>query len=71
MVNVGYFAPQDEPASANTPVYVLAHASCEAAEATRAAFSADPERQAAPDASQVDVPSFRRSSACSDSSGVR
>ncbi len=45
MTNVGYFSPQDSPLSENTLIYILAHDSREAAEASWAAFRADPEWQ--------------------------
>jgi hypothetical protein len=43
MTSVGYWLPQDAPASANTLVYVLAHPSRDAATKNWAAFRADPE----------------------------
>ena len=45
MTNVAYFAPQDAPLSANTLIYVIAHASREQAARNWAAFRADPEWQ--------------------------
>ena len=54
MSNVGYWVPQDSPAHENTLVYVISHASREAAKATWAAFMADPEWKKVSDASQVD-----------------
>ena len=45
MTNVGYFSPQDAPLAENTLVYLLAHDSREAAEASWAAFRADPDWQ--------------------------
>jgi len=39
---VGYWAPEDAPASDNTFVYILAHPSREAAKQHWAAFQADP-----------------------------
>ena len=45
MSNVGYWVPQDSPAHETTLVYVISHASREAAKANWAAFSADPEWQ--------------------------
>jgi len=45
MTNIGYFSPQDSPLSENTLIYILAHDSREAAEASWAAFRADPEWQ--------------------------
>jgi NIPSNAP len=43
MTNVVYLAPTDAPLSQNTLVYLLAHQSREAAKASWAAFSNDPE----------------------------
>ena len=43
MTNIAYFVPQDTPLAENTLIYVLAHDSREAAAASWAAFSADPE----------------------------
>ena len=43
MSNVGYWVPQDSPAHESTLIYVISHASREAAKANWAAFSADPE----------------------------
>ena len=43
MSNVGYWVPQDNPAHENTLIYVISHASREAAKANWAAFGADPE----------------------------
>ena len=43
MTNVGYFRPQDSPLAENTLIYLLAHESREAAEASWAAFRADPD----------------------------
>jgi len=45
MTNVGYFSAQDAPLADNTLVYLLAHDSREAAEASWAAFRADPDWQ--------------------------
>jgi hypothetical protein len=45
MTNVAYWTPQDSPAKDNTLVYVVSHASREAARANWAAFIADPEWQ--------------------------
>ncbi|MDP6994020.1 MAG: NIPSNAP family protein [Woeseiaceae bacterium] len=56
MTNIGYFVPQDAPLAENTLIYVLAHDSREAAEASWAAFIADPEWQAAYQASTSDGP---------------
>jgi hypothetical protein len=54
ITNVGYWVPQDEPNSANTLVYIIAHDSREAATASWAAFGADPEWQRVSRESQVD-----------------
>src|SRR4249919_804088 len=43
MSNVGYWVPQDSPAHESTLIYVISHASREAAKANWAAFGADPE----------------------------
>jgi len=45
MTNIGYFRPQDAPLAENTLIYLLAHDSRQAAEASWAAFRADPEWQ--------------------------
>ncbi len=45
MTNVGYWTPHDSPAKDNTLVYVISHASREAAKKNWAEFSADPEWQ--------------------------
>src|SRR5712664_1116428 len=42
MKNLAYWTPLDEPAKSNTLIYVLAHASREAAAASWKAFQADP-----------------------------
>ena len=54
MSNVGYWVPQDSPAGETTLIYVISHASREAAKANWAAFIADPEWKKIADASQVD-----------------
>jgi hypothetical protein len=54
MSNVGYWVPQDSPAHESTLIYVISHASREAAKANWAAFNADPEWKKISDASQVD-----------------
>ena len=43
MANVGYWTPQDAPASQNTLVYILAHRDREAAAKSWQAFRDDPE----------------------------
>jgi hypothetical protein len=45
MTNVAYWTPQDSPASQNTLIYVISHASREQAKKNWAGFSADPEWQ--------------------------
>ncbi len=54
MTNVGYWTPQDEPLSANTLIYVLAHPSREEAEQSWRDFSRDPEWQSVAEESQRD-----------------
>jgi len=54
MSNVGYWVPQDSPARESTLIYVISHASREAAKANWAAFVADPEWKKVAEASQVD-----------------
>ena len=41
MTNIGYFRPSDSPLAENTLIYLLAHDSREAAEASWAGFRAD------------------------------
>jgi hypothetical protein len=53
MKSVGYWVPQDAPASANTLIYILEHPSREEAKANWAAFQADPEWQKVANESQV------------------
>ncbi len=43
MKNICYWTPLDDPAKSNTLIYVLAHASRDAAAASWKAFQADPE----------------------------
>jgi hypothetical protein len=43
MKNVGYWVPEDSPAKESTLIYVISHASREAAKQNWAAFGADPE----------------------------
>lgn len=45
MTNIAYWVPQDAPASQNTLIYVIAHASREAARQNWKEFGADPEWQ--------------------------
>lgn len=54
MTNVGYWIPQDAPASENTLVYILAYPSREAAKQSWSAFRADPEWQKVVAESQKD-----------------
>jgi hypothetical protein len=54
MTNVGYWTPLDAPASENTLIYVLAHASREAAKKSWDDFRNDPEWQAVAKASEAD-----------------
>lgn len=54
MKNVGYWSPTDAPASDDTLIYILEHASRDAATASWDAFRADPDWQAAYQASQRD-----------------
>jgi hypothetical protein len=54
MTNIGYFSPQDGPLSENTLIYLLAHDSRKAAEASWAAFRADPEWQSVAEETQRD-----------------
>ena len=53
MTNVGYWVPQDAPASQNTLIYVLAHESRDAARKSFDAFRADPAWVKAREASEV------------------
>ena len=45
MTNIAYWVPQDPPLHENTLIYVIAHASREAAKKNWQAFGADPEWQ--------------------------
>ena len=54
MTNVAYWTPQDSPGKDNTLVYVVAHASREAAKKNWAEFIADPEWQKVAEESQKD-----------------
>ncbi len=45
MTNIGYFRPQDSPLAENTLIYLLAHDSREAAEASWAGFRSDADWQ--------------------------
>lgn len=54
MTSVGYWTPQDEPLSENTLIYVLAHASREAAQESWSNFRTDPEWQRVAEESRRD-----------------
>lgn len=54
MTNIGYFTPQDAPLADNTLIYLLAHDSREAADASWAEFLDDPEWKKAAEESQRD-----------------
>lgn len=56
MTNVGYFVPQDKPLGDNTLIYVLAHASREAATKSWADFRNDPDWVKAKADSEKDGP---------------
>jgi hypothetical protein len=56
MKSVGYWVPQDAPAKDNTLIYVIAHASRDAAKVSWANFAADPEWKKVSAESQVDGP---------------
>ena len=53
MESVGYWVPQDPEKSKTTLIYIITHASREAAKANWAAFSADPEWKKVAAASEV------------------
>ena len=54
MTNVGYWTPQEAPLAENTLVYILAHDSREAGQASWDAFRADPEWAQVSEESQRD-----------------
>src|SRR5712692_1961297 len=54
MTNIGYWTPQDAPASENTLIYIIAHESRESAKKSWDAFRADPEWQQVQKASEAD-----------------
>lgn len=54
MTSVGYWTPQDSPASENTLIYILAHDSREAGKKHWAEFGQDPEWTAVAKASEAD-----------------
>lgn len=53
MKNVGYWVPQDAPAKDNTLIYIISHASRDAAKKSWADFQADPEWKKVSAESQV------------------
>jgi hypothetical protein len=53
MKNVGYWVPQDAPARDNTLIYIISHASRDAAKKSWADFGADPEWKKVAAESQV------------------
>jgi hypothetical protein len=53
MKNVAYWAPMDDPQKSNSLVYIIAHASREAAVANWKAFGDDPEWQTVRNASEA------------------
>jgi hypothetical protein len=54
ITSIGYWIPQDSPASNNTLIFIVAHASREAAAKNWKEFGEDPEWQKFAKASQVD-----------------
>ncbi len=54
MAHVGYWVPQDSPAASNTLIYIVSHASRDAAQASWEAFRADPEWQRVAEESSQD-----------------
>ena len=54
MTSIGYWVPQDAPASQNTLIYIISHQSREAAKKNWADFGADPEWQKVSAESQKD-----------------
>ena len=53
MTNIGYWVPTDEPRSKNTLIYILAHASRDAAKKSWDGFRSDPDWIKARDASEA------------------
>jgi hypothetical protein len=53
MTNIGYWVPTDEPRSKNTLIYILAHASRDAAKKSWDEFQHDPDWIKVRDASEV------------------
>lgn len=56
MTNIGYWRPQDEPASANTLIYVIAHKDRETAARNWQNFRDDPEWKKVSAETQLDGP---------------
>jgi len=56
MTNVGYWSPTEPDKAENTLIYLLAHASREAADASWRAFGQDPEWQAVAETSNANGP---------------
>jgi NIPSNAP len=56
ITSVGYWTPEDTPASGNTLIYIIAHPDRETAEKSWQAFRDDPEWQKVSHDSQVDGP---------------
>jgi hypothetical protein len=56
MTNVAYFSPTDQPLAQNTLVYLISHASREAAKASWSAFINDPEWKKVASESQANGP---------------
>ena len=54
MTSIGYWVPQDAPASQNTLIYIISHSSRDAAKKNWADFGADPEWQKVSAESQKD-----------------
>jgi hypothetical protein len=54
MTNVGYWVPKDSPARDNTLIYVISHASRDAAQASWKAFIDDPDWKKVAAASEAD-----------------
>jgi hypothetical protein len=54
MTNIGYWTPADEPRASDTLIYIIAHASREAAKQNWEGFIGDPEWAKARDASEAD-----------------
>ena len=65
MESVGYWVPQDGERSKTTLIYIISHASREAAKANWAAFSADPEWKKVAAESEVNGKSWPTWTRCS------